>query len=1053
MRNANRRVSRVNALAAGSAGTINVHFEVVLGDLDLHVLSLRQDGYRRRRGVDPALTFGLRDALHAVGAALVLEDRVSPVSLYLYYHFLEASDFGRAGSKDTVLEVQAVRVAGVHLEEFTANKAASSPPVPARIYIGSETGVVASAACAGARALPEGTVRPWLERAGLSPDQEAAVLGIVGSGRHVDVLIGPAGTGKSRTVGALAHAWGHTVGGAVYGVAAAQIATSNLAGDGLTALNTTRFLADVTPDPVTGQARRALSADDLVVIDEASMVTTAHLAAISTAAARVGAKVVYVGDPHQLAAVEAGGLFAYLAETLPAAQVHALDEPHRFAYRWEAEASLWLRQGEQRAVEAYGDHGRLVAGTVEEMTAAARRGWLADRLDGLDAVLVVGSNTTAAEMSGELQAELIDLGRVRGKPLTVLGDENDVRLGDVIEARRNAWNLRVDPSPAGVAEAVMNRGRYTVVGVGADGAVLGRDRHGAIAHLPIDYLAEHAALGYACTVHGAEGVSVHAAHGVVDRCATREALYVQATRGGRHNYLYLVTEREPDAHEPQPVHEVAAERLAAVLQVSGAERSAAAIQAADEIERTSAPVLLARLDHVTRQATAPHLATVRERFGVDLDPDEEGTERLVGALRAVELGGHDPAVLLERAITTRGFDDVDSIAGVLSHRVRGAALAADRSDDLARDPDPGDWTARVGARGDEELHGYARDLAAVVAARQAELGDRVAVEDPAWARALGERPNPDLDLDAERAWRRDAGVTAFYREAAGIGPEQLSLGAAPSPQRAVQRALYDAALAAAPNAHAQPAGRDWRTEPDAELYQARELWDRDLAQAPEWVAEEMAQTYRFARGYREDAATERARAESMPQGPQRDEVTQDAARAAGFAEHHEARAAELHAAQQHRRTWWRDSEPVRLDAAGARAELDRRGLPAERTVEEPRSATQYERDREPAREAAPEPRLFQQEREARERAVAAHDGHRPARTRVEEHRAVLREFTAELYPEVDRLGRTTVWSLEREMLFDDEVRARPQNLAQRAGPEQTRGHELGREAEGPELGW
>ena len=989
-------------------------------------------------------------------------------------HLGDAAALGvPAEQRATALEALARRVLdpaeGFGVVQLSANEAVPVPPGLCRAdgqpvwrpheerrfataaHLGTEAGVAAFAARADARA-PEGAVLPWLERAGLSPDQEAAVVGIMGSGRHGDVLVGPAGTGKSRTVGALAHAWGHTVGGTVYGVATAQIATSNLAGDGLTALNTTRFLGEVTPDPVTGQAGRVLSADDLVVIDEASMVTTAHLAAISTAAARAGAKVVYVGDPHQLAAVEAGGLFTYLAETLPPGQVHALDEPHRFAHPWEAEASLWLRAGDQRAVEAYGDHGRLVAGTVEEMTAAARRGWLADRLDGLDAVLVVGSNHAAAEASAELQEELTGLGRVRGEPLAVLGDENDVRLGDVIEARRNAWNLRVDPSPTGIAEAVINRGRYTVVGVGIDGALLGRDRHGAIAHLPAEYLAEHAALGYASTVHGAEGVSVHAAHGVVDRDATREALYVQATRGGRHNYLYLVTEREPDAHEPQPIHEIAAERLTAVLEVSGAERSAAAVQAADETERVSAPVLLARLDHATRAAADRHLDTVRARLGIDLDADDYATTRLTAAIRAVELGGHDPAVLLDRAIEARGFDDVDSIPGVLAHRIRGGALAADPQQPAC---DTGAWTDRVRVHGDPELDGYARDVASLVAARQVELADRVAAEAPAWAAARGERPDTALDPHGAAAWRRGAGVTAFYREAAGIDADQVSLGAPPPRERPLERAVYDAALAAAPDTEAQPGGRDWRTEPDAALYAACEMWDREFAQAPEWVAEELMQTSRYARGYHEDAAIERARAETMPEGSTRDGVAEDAARAARFAEQHETRAAELEQAQRARHEWWASSEPARVDAAAAIDELDRRGLPAERVPEDAPAVEQPAEQHRPvtteqavqpeqavapeqvveSEQAAPEPQVFVREREAREQAAQARAAERIA--------AAQENASTQQAPQGRLAGGYDLQSLDEEMLIDDEVRGRYLNmLAERRSPERTLDREL-----------
>ena len=911
-------------------------------------------------------------------------------------------------------------------------------------HLGTEAGVVAFAAAGGATRVDLELVAPLLERAGLSPDQDAAVRGILASGRHGDVLIGPAGTGKSRTIGALAAAWAEGTGGTVYGVATAQIATSNLKSDGLTALNTTRFLGEATPDPITGHARRPLTAADLIVIDEASMAATAQVAAIAAAAARVGAKVVPVGDPHQLDAIGAGGLFAHLAETLPAEQVHALDQPHRFREPWEAEASLWLRTGDHRAVDAYADQGRLVDGTIEQMTAAARHGGLADRLAGLDAVLVVGSNDTAATMSGELQAELAHFGRVRGENIAELGDGNTARLGDLIETRRNAWTLRVDPSPGGVAEAVMNRSRYTVVGVRDDGVVLGRDRHGGLAHLPADYLAEHAALGYATTVHGAEGISVDAGHGVVDRDASREATYVQATRGGLRNYLYLVAEREPDAHEPQRVTETAAERLSRVLEVSDAQLAATAVAAVDERERTSAPTLLARLDHATRAGVAPHLEQVHERLGVQLDPEDWTTERLVGALRAAELAGHDSAALLDRAIEHRGLDDVDSVAGTLAHRVRGAMLAT--ASDPDRATEPGDWTSRVGVRSDQALHDYARQVTDLVEARQGELGDRVASETPAWAAALGQRPDPELDPDGEQQWRRGAGVMAFYREAAGLGPEQVSLGAPPARERPVERALYDAALAAAPMPEAADEGRDWRLEPDAELYAARERWDRDFAQAPEWVAEDMRQTHRFARGYREDAAIERARAEAMPQGPARDEVAEDAARAARFAEQHEARAAELAETQRARHAWWADSEPTRLDAAAAMDELDRRGLPAERVVDDPApqpDVPEPETVQEPgpAPEPVAEPRVFQREREAQEQARAA---------RVEQQLAQARE--AQQAARDVRGPDQSTRSVDQEMLIDEEIRGRYRDTgAEQRSPE----HTLSRQRdldEGPEIG-
>ncbi len=64
-------------------------------------------------------------------------------------------------------------------------------------------------------------------------DQRETVLQILSSGRGGDVLIGPAGAGKSRTVGALARVWEQQLGGRVLGVATSNMATRVLIEDGL----------------------------------------------------------------------------------------------------------------------------------------------------------------------------------------------------------------------------------------------------------------------------------------------------------------------------------------------------------------------------------------------------------------------------------------------------------------------------------------------------------------------------------------------------------------------------------------------------------------------------------------------------------------------------------------------------------------------------------------------------------------------------------------------------------------------------------------------------
>ncbi len=64
----------------------------------------------------------------------------------------------------------------------------------------------------------------------------------------------------------------------------------------------------------------------LVIVDEASLASTAHLDALLRHATTAGAKLLLVGDHHQLGAVEAGGAFALLVETaIEAGTAHTLD--------------------------------------------------------------------------------------------------------------------------------------------------------------------------------------------------------------------------------------------------------------------------------------------------------------------------------------------------------------------------------------------------------------------------------------------------------------------------------------------------------------------------------------------------------------------------------------------------------------------------------------------------------------------------------------------------------------------------------------------------------
>ncbi|MFV0407275.1 MAG: AAA family ATPase [Propioniciclava sp.] len=178
----------------------------------------------------------------------------------------------------------------------------------------------------------------------LGEDQAAALAAIAGSGRVVDILVGPAGAGKTTAMNALRRAWVEEHGpGSVVGLATSAVAARVLAEDlGIEMENTAKWRQNHIMSGTT------FTAGQLVVVDEASLAGTMSLDRITHEAEKAGVKVLLVGDWAQLQSVDVGGAFALL--------VHARDdapeliELHRFTHAWEKTTSLQLRHGHTEAM-------------------------------------------------------------------------------------------------------------------------------------------------------------------------------------------------------------------------------------------------------------------------------------------------------------------------------------------------------------------------------------------------------------------------------------------------------------------------------------------------------------------------------------------------------------------------------------------------------------------------------------------------------------------------------------------------------------------------------
>ena len=115
----------------------------------------------------------------------------------------------------------------------------------------------------------------------------------------------------------------------------------------------------------------------VVVVDESGMVGSRQLAEVSDLVEAASGKLILIGDHHQLAEIDAGGLFAALVARLPAAE---LTENVRQDQEWERTALTELRQGSvSRAVAMYNRRGKInVAATDDDTIDQAVDAWYRD---------------------------------------------------------------------------------------------------------------------------------------------------------------------------------------------------------------------------------------------------------------------------------------------------------------------------------------------------------------------------------------------------------------------------------------------------------------------------------------------------------------------------------------------------------------------------------------------------------------------------------------------------------------------------------------------------
>jgi len=538
----------------------------------------------------------------------------------------------------------------------------------------------------------------------LSTDQALCVEQITTSGRVLDVLVGPAGTGKSTAMAGLRAAWEFEHGaGSVIGLAPSAAAaevlgddmsidTDNLAkwlyehrqhGQRFRELEQLREkvhlvgLKGRVPSPALAASIRqreetltrwSLRSGQLVVVDEASLASTFALDELMSAALDARAKVVLVGDWAQLSSVDAGGMFRTLVRAR-GEEAPTLADVRRFRANWEKQASLGVRNGSSSALATYATHGRIADGTRDDMLDALYTAWKTDTDRGLHSLMLASDTATVNELNARARAQRVASGEVIEEGVNVAGAMT-AGVNDHVVTRENNRRLSTDTG------WVKNGDVWTVSATHEDGSLTVTRLNGrSTVVLPTSYVAEHVELAYASTAHRAQGRTVDTAHAFASPTTTREVLYVALTRGSESNHLYVDTHYDPDpstGHEGLSEIPSAVEVLGSVLRHEGADVSATDMIRLSQTQSIAA--LVAEYDTIVALAEGDRWDEVLSRSGLSTTElvqakASSAYATLLAQLRDAENRGFDINLELPMLVAGRSFDDADDIASVLHHRI------------------------------------------------------------------------------------------------------------------------------------------------------------------------------------------------------------------------------------------------------------------------------------------------------------------------------------------------------------------------------------------------
>lgn len=280
--------------------------------------------------------------------------------------------------------------------------------------------------------------------------------------------------------------------------------------------------------PATPSPSARLHRGDLLVVDEAGMLDQDTARALLRLADETAARVMLVGDRHQLPAVGRGGVLDLAIRYAPN-RVTQLDTVRRFADPAYAELSLRMRTGEKPGdvFDELVRRGDVVihASDVERQQELAVRTTYGE-------LVVADTREQVAKINGLAHQVRKATGEVTDRVVTASGE--CLGVGDRIATRRNDHDADV-----------ANRETWTVLA--CQGGALTVQGEAGRRVLPPEYVRADVELAYATTAYGAQGATVPVSHVLIGEHTGAASAYVGMTRGRERNVAHVVAESVQEA--------------------------------------------------------------------------------------------------------------------------------------------------------------------------------------------------------------------------------------------------------------------------------------------------------------------------------------------------------------------------------------------------------------------------------------------------------------------------------------------------------------------------